>query len=97
MRHLRGNSQKPVLQIEGGLWRCHDRFYIVAYGATPLLAYNAWRSRESRRTRISRHGLWNKQSVMDWYRRGCPTIRSYIYGKQIVSYDVATDQLVLRG
>lgn len=78
-------------------WQCHDNLFIIGNGDTPSEAYHDWKRKESLRTRIPRKGQWNLKSVKDWYNRGCPLIRSYIGSQQIYSYDIKTDELVLRG
>lgn len=80
-----------------GLWRCHDDYFISGYGDTPRKAYDDWRDKESRRSRVPRYGIWNRQDCVRWYNEGCRTIRSYIGSKQIVGYIPQTDELVLRG
>lgn len=76
---------------------CHDRYYIQGFGDTPNLAYCDWAIKEARRTLIPRKGLWAKDGVLQWYRNGCPTIRSYIDCRQIIGYNPDLDKLILRG
>ena len=76
---------------------CHDNFQIICGGNSIDEAYNRWKSKESKRTRVSRNGYLNKQYCINWYKRNCPMIRSYVGSKQIIGYDIITDELILRG
>lgn len=86
-------------------YRCHDNYFINGFGNTPLEAYNDWKRKESQRTIICRTtiirghkvGWWARKGALDWWGRGCPTIRYYIGNKQVVGFLPDTDELVLRG
>lgn len=86
-------------------WSCHDDYYTTGFGRTPALAYLDWMQRHLTVTRIprtiinngSKVGYWNRKAAYRWWAEGCKPIRSYIGRRQIIGYDPATDELILRG
>lgn len=66
-----------------------------------MAAYVDWVVKQARRTRLARHTRWNKRSCHEWAQAGCPEIGSfYAFAdgmRQVVGYDWATDEIILRG
>lgn len=87
----------PSNPLSSKYW-CRDKATLnTGFGPTPEAAYQHWLERDSKRSTVARAGIWNKKGCLDWFRRGCPAISSYLGGRQIVSYLPHLDQLVLRG
>lgn len=97
LRKNRGLKPHIFFSEEKKEWICHDDCFIVGYGITPESAYINWKSKESRRTRLSRRFMWNLRDCFNWYLKGCKTIRFYIGNLQIVGYDPTHDELIMRG
>lgn len=96
-------EKKPRIKLnpETQLYVCHDNYRVQASGETPALAYAHWDIKRSRRMRLARHGRWNKRACYAWANAGCPEIGSYYSYpdglRQIVGFDFATDEMILRG
>lgn len=96
-------EKKPLIKLEPEtrLYICTDDCRVIARGETIPLAYANWDLKRKQRTRLARYGRWKKRDCYSWVNAGCPEIACYYSfpggNRQVIGFDMATDEMILRG